>query len=219
MLNFLLQAGLYAVNFLALAITVLASVGTLSGEMETGTIQTIATKPIRRWQIVIGKWLGFVIMMTLYLVYMAGGTILAARLTTGYIVPNPLGGLSMLWLNGVLFLSISLWGGSYLSTLANGILAFGLYSIAFVGGWIEYFGTFFENQVVMNIGILSSLIMPSEALWRRASYLMESPLVGYVGASPFTATSIPSIWMLVYALLYALVFLLLAIRQFGKRDL
>lgn len=219
MYNFLLQAGLYAVNFMTIAITVLASVGTLAGEIETGTIQSLATKPVHRRQIVIGKWLGFVIMMTVYLSFMTVGVVLAAKLTTGYTVPNLIPGLALLWLNSMLFLSISLWGGSFLSTLANGIMAFGLYSIAFMGGWIEYFGAFFENQVVVNIGIISSLIMPSEAMWKRAAYLMESPIVAFVGVSPFNSTSVPSVWMVVYALLYTLIFLLLAIRQFGKRDL
>jgi ABC-type transport system involved in multi-copper enzyme maturation permease subunit len=219
MYNFLLQAGLYAVNFLTIAITVLASVGTLSGEIESGTIQTIATKPIRRWQIVIGKWLGFVVMATVYLIYMAGGTVLLAELTTGYTVPNLIYGLGLLWLNAILFLSVTLWGGSFLSTLANGIMAFGLYSIAFIGGWIETFGAFFKNPVVVNIGIISSLIMPCEALWRRASFLMESPIVAFVGVSPFTATYVPSSWMVLYAFFFASVFLLLGIRQFVRRDL
>jgi hypothetical protein len=119
----------------------------------------------------------------------------------------------------MLFLSVSLWGGSFLSTLANGIMAFGLYSIAFIGGWIEYFGAFLNNHVVVNIGIISSLIMPSEALWKRASYLMESPVVAFVGISLFNSSSVPSIWMVVYACLFGLVFLLLAVRQFSGRDL
>ena len=50
--------GLYALNFLVLAMTVLTSVDTLSGEISSGTIQAIATKPMRRDQILIGKWLG-----------------------------------------------------------------------------------------------------------------------------------------------------------------
>src|SRR5215467_12948787 len=43
--------GLYALNFLLLAMTVLTSVDTLSGEIASGTIHAVATKPLRRWQL------------------------------------------------------------------------------------------------------------------------------------------------------------------------
>jgi hypothetical protein len=106
-----------------------------------------------------------------------------------------------------------------LSTLANGVLVFGLYGIAFLGGWIEQIGAFIPNQTAINIGILSSLIIPSEALWKRAAYEMQSPLVRALGFSPFSSSSVPSAAMIAYAGLYGLVALLLAIRQFHRRDL
>jgi hypothetical protein len=106
-----------------------------------------------------------------------------------------------------------------LSTLANGVLVFGMYGIAFLGGWIEQFGSFVQNQTAINIGIISSLVIPSEALWKRAAYEMQSPLVQALGFSPFTSGSVPSLLMVVYAIFYAAMALLLAIRQFHRRDL
>ena len=88
-----------------------------------------------------------------------------------------------------------------------------------IGGWIEQFGSFLKNPTAINIAIISSLIFPSEALWKRAAHLMESPLVSMIGISPFTAASVPSPLMIWYALLYIIVMLALAIRIFSKRDL
>jgi hypothetical protein len=99
------------------------------------------------------------------------------------------------------------------------VLAFGLFGVAFIGGWIEQIGSFLNNQVAINIGILSSLIIPSEALWKRAANLMESPLVSATGISPFTSASVPSPLMMWYAVLYCIVLLGMAIRLFGRRDL
>ena len=65
--NFLFMAGMYAVNFLVVIMAVLTSVATLSGEISTGTIQTLVAKPVQRWEIVVGKWIGFTFMLTLYL--------------------------------------------------------------------------------------------------------------------------------------------------------
>jgi ABC-type transport system involved in multi-copper enzyme maturation permease subunit len=217
--NFLFMAGLYVVNFLTVMMAVLTSVDTLSGEIASGTIHTLVSKPVQRWEIVFGKWLGFAGMLTLYLLLMAGGTIGLVYLISGYIAPNVLSGLGLMWMNAVLLLGVSLAGGAVLSTLANGVLVFGMYGIAFVGGWIEQIGSFIQNQTAVNVGIISSLIIPSEALWKRAAFEMQSPLVSALGFSPFTAASKPSQIMVLYGLIYAVFALWLAIRLFTRRDL
>jgi Cu-processing system permease protein len=217
--NFLFMAGLYVVNFLTVMMAVLTSVDTLSGEIATGTIHTLVSKPVQRWEIVFGKWLGFAGMLTLYLLLMAGGTIGLVYLISGYIAPNVLSGLGLMWMNAVLLLGVSLAGGAVLSTLANGVLVFGMFGIAFVGGWIEQIGSFIQNQTAVNVGIISSLLIPSEALWKRAAFEMQSPLVSALGFSPFTAASMPSQIMVLYGLVYGTLALLLAIRFFSRRDL
>ena len=222
MRNFLLMAGLYVVNFLTAMMTVLTSVDTLSGEIASGTIHTLVSKPIRRWEVVVGKWLGFAGMLTLYLLLMAGGVMASIYLLSGYTAPNALRGLALLWLNALLLLSVSILGGTRLSTLANGVLVFGLYGIAFIGGWIEQIGTFLPapaSQTAVKIGVLTSLALPSEAIWRRVAFEMQSPLVASLGFSPFSSSSVPSPAMIVYAALYLLAAFGLAIRQFRRRDL
>ena len=51
-LVFMTLAGLYVVNFLTIALAVLLPVDTLSGEISSGVMQTLASKPIRRADIV-----------------------------------------------------------------------------------------------------------------------------------------------------------------------
>jgi len=217
--SFFFMAGMYAVNFLTIGMSVLTSVDTLSGEISSGTIQTLVTKPVRRAHILVGKWVGFIIMLTLYLLLMAGGTIALVYAIAGYLPPNAAAGLALIWVNGLLMLSLSFLGGSFTSTLANGVLGFGLFGVAFVGGWVEYVGWFTRNKVAVNIGIISSLIIPTEAIWKRAASIMESPLIGAIGFSPFTSGSPPSPLMVWYALVYIIIILVLALRKFNKRDL
>jgi ABC-type transport system involved in multi-copper enzyme maturation permease subunit len=217
--NFLFMAGLYVVNFLTVMMAVLTSVDTLSGEIASGTIQTLVSKPVQRWEIVFGKWLGFAGMLTFYLLLMAGGTIGLVYTISGYVAPNVLRGLGLLWMNAVLLLGVSLAGGAVLSTLANGVLVFGMFGIAFIGGWIEQIGSFIQNQTAVNVGIISSLLIPSEALWKRAAFEMQSPMVSALGFSPFTSASMPSTLMVGYGVVYAVLAQLLAIMLFNRRDL
>jgi ABC-type transport system involved in multi-copper enzyme maturation permease subunit len=203
--------------------TVLTSVDTISGEVASGTIHTLVSKPIHRREIVIGKWLGYGTMYSFYILLMAGGVVAVVYLLSGYLPDNVTTGLALMLLNSLLLLSVSLLGGTYFSTLANGVLIFGLYSIAFIGSWIEQFGALIRNtaasQIAQNIGIVTSLVLPSEALWRRVAYMLESPIVSAVGFSPFSAASVPSTMMIVYAVIYLAAAFWLAVRQFNRRDL
>lgn len=218
--NFLLLAGLYVINFLFAVMTVLTSVDTVSGEIATGTVQTLIAKPVHRWQVLVGKWLGYGVMLTLYLALMGGGVIGLNVVITGYQAPNALRGLLLIWLNGMLLLNVTLLGGTRLSTLATGVFVFALYGVAFIGGWVEQVGSFLESTAAVNVGIITSLLLPSEALWKRAAYEMRSPIVDVMGFSPFTSgASVPSRAMLIYAVAYAAVTLALAIWSFNRRDL
>ena len=217
--SFFLLAGMYVVNFLTSLMTVLTSVDTLSGEIASGTIHTVISKPVPRWQIVFGKWLGFTGMLSLYLLLMAGGVTAVGYIVSGTLLPNLPQGCVLMWLTILILLGVSLLGGTRLSTLANGVMVFGLFGIAFIGGWIEQFGACMNSPAAVNVGIVTSLLLPSEAMWRRAAFAMQSPLVSAIGVSPFASSSSPSQLMVGYAVLYLVVMLYLAMRQFSRRDL
>lgn len=220
--NFLTLAGLYAVNFLAIAMGALVSADTLAGEISSGTIQALVTKPVRRAEIVLGKWLGFAGLLALYLVLMIGGVMAVAYVLDGYVVPGVVGGVLLIYLETLLIMTITLMFSSMLSTLATGGVIFGLYGIAFIGGWVEQFGAILQNSAAVNIGIVSSLIIPSEALWRRAAYEMTPPIAQVLGISfsgPMMTVSVPSGQMIVYAIGYLAVALAVAVRAFATRDL
>jgi ABC-2 type transport system permease protein len=219
MSNFLLLAGLYAVAFLSVAMGALLSADTMAGEINSGTIQTIVTKPLRRSDVVLGKWLGFAGLLALYSLLMAGGTVLSVFLQAGYIPRNIVTGLSLIYLEALLIMTISLACSSAMPGLATGAAVFGLYGLAFIGGWIEQIGSVLNNQTAVKIGIITSLIIPTEALWRRATFEMQSPLAGALQMTPFSALSVPSALMIVYAILYLLIALALGVNTFQHRDI
>ncbi len=218
-INALMLAGLYAVTFLSAAMGALLGADTLSGEIVSGTIQTIVTKPVRRSDVVLGKWLGFAILLAGYSLLMSGGTVLSVWIQSGYKARSVLQGVSLIYLESLLIMTISLSCSSFLSGLATGGVVFGLYGLAFIGGWVEQIGAIMQNATAVQVGIVTSLIIPSEALWRRAVFEMQSPISAALDMSPFTTTSVPSPLMLGYAVLYLILALMLAISVFNHRDL
>jgi ABC-type transport system involved in multi-copper enzyme maturation permease subunit len=217
--NTLLLAGLYTVTFLSIAMAALLGADTLAGQISSGSIQTLVTKPIRRAHIVLGKWVGFAALLGLYLLLMAGGTMLSVWVQSGYTAPHLFIGLGLMYMESLLVMTISLLCSARLSALATGGVVFGLYGLAFIGGWVEQFGSLIQDQTAVKVGILTSLIIPSEALWRRAAFEMQSPLTGSLGLSPFGTVSVPSLLMIAYSGLYLVAALALALRTFQRRDL
>jgi Cu-processing system permease protein len=211
--------GLYAVDLLAVLMTILTSIDTLSGEIASGTIQAIAAKPVPRWQVLLGKWFGFCGMLTAYIAIMVGGVNAVTYAMAGVTARHLARGLSLMWMESIVLLSVVFVFATYFSTLTTGVLALGLHGLAFLGGWIEQFGAITQTPRAVNVGIIASVLMPSEALWRRAAFEMQSPLANSLRISPFGTLSVPSMAMVFYALLYLAIALAVAIRRFSQRDL
>jgi Cu-processing system permease protein len=211
--------GLYAVDWLLVLMTVLMAVDTLSGEVASGAMQLVLAKPVRRWEIVAGKWIGFAVLALTYLLFMAGGVLAESWLLLGrrpVHLPQTLG---LMALESLLLLSITLCAGTSLSTMATGACVFGMHILAFLGGWIEEFGTISQSVTATNLGVAISLAVPTEALWRRAAFEIRGPVLTTFGRTAFDVGSVPSGWMVVYAALYLAVGLYVAVLRFNARDL
>jgi Cu-processing system permease protein len=218
-LDGMLLIGLYTVDLLALVMTILTSLDSIAGEISSGTIDALATKPIARWQILLGKWIGFAAMIGCYVLLMFGGMIAIGYWFAGVLPQNPLAGALLVYLECLVALTVSFLFGTWFSALTNGVIVLGLCGLAFMGGWLEQMSGFTESAHLVLLGVISSLIMPSEAIWRRAAYEMQSPVAGSLPFSPFSNISVPSNTMIGYAVVYLLVALGIALFHFHSRDL
>jgi len=217
--NVLTLAGLYAAHFLTLMTAVLLPVDTLSGDIATGVVQTLASKPVHRSSIVLGKWLAFSMVAVAYFATVSGGVLLIARAIGHFTPPGLAQGLPLMALDAVVLVSVSIAGGARLATVTSGILVFGLYGLAFIGGWVEQVGTMTGNVAAQNVGTVASLLMPTEALWQRAAYFMQPSVMRDLQLSPFSSGALPSVTMVWWAVLYAVFALLSGIQAFRKRAL
>lgn len=214
----------YIVSFLGGLLAVFVSIGALSGELETGTILALAARPVRRWEIVAGKWLALAMLIGGYLAVVSAGVLVIGQLTTGYFPPEPGPAIALILCQALVLLSLAILGSTIFSTLTNGAVTFMLFGVAWVGGLVESFGTIFDNQSMINAGIVSSLIVPSDALWRGASFhLQPVALIAAQNmspaANPFTSATPIAAPMVVYSVMYLAACLILAVRRFGSRDL
>jgi ABC-type transport system involved in multi-copper enzyme maturation permease subunit len=212
--------GCYAANVLASLFAVLLPVDTLSGEIDSGVMQTIASKPLRRADIVIGKWIGYGIIIASYMVALLAGVFLSARLLGGYVPADVVRIVLLMLLEVVVLATVSIAGGTRLSTVTNGVVACGYFGLAFMGGLIEQIGTIAGIQSARNIGVIASLISPTDALWRLgAYYLTPAAARNLLANAPFGTASVPTVLMVWWALALMLAVLAWAVWQFSRRAL
>lgn len=213
-----LLVGFMAANFLSVIFAILLPVDTLSGEIDSGVIQTIASKPVDRAQIVLGKWAGHLLLALAYLLLLSGGIILVVRLVGGVTPPGVWRALPLLMLEITLSLTVAVAGGARFSTVTNAIVAVGFYGVAFIGGFVEQIGGFAGVSSMRTIGILVSLVSPADSMWRLAAHYMQPEILRTTGMLALGA-SVPSPVMVWWAFGFTVLTLLYAIRAFRRRAL
>ncbi len=218
----MLYVGLFPAAFLVAFTTIFASAGTLSGDVESGVVYGVLSRPIRRAEFVVGKALGLAVMLASFTVVLNGAVVLLAHtLIDAPLMPTWPVALLLFALEPMPLLALAVLGSSRLPTLANGVLCVALWGLGFIGGLLEQLGGLLSNATLENIGIVSSLLMPLDSIHRMAlSKLIPAGLLfqqnGVPGASSSTT---PSAWMAVYVLLYVVGLVALAARVFTRRDL
>ena len=177
---------------------------------------------MKRSSIVLGKALGYAIIVAAYSALFAAAVLGVTSIAIGVKVPLDIRVLALYAFHPLILLSVTMLGTTGLSTVANGVMTLMLYALSVMGGILEQIGYFLGNDSLVNAGIVTSLIMPADSLYRKMVHYVlpggESSLAaGFLG--PFGSLGEPSVWMIAYAGLYVAGFLALAVRVFSRRDI
>jgi ABC-2 type transport system permease protein len=218
MLTMIMLVGFMAANFLSVMFAILLPVDTLSGEIDSGVVQTLVSKPVDRAEIVVGKWLGHLVLALAYLLLVSAGILITMRVVAGLAPGGVSRALPLLMLEVTLSLTISVAGGARFSTVTNAIAAVGFYGVSFVGGWVEQIGAFGGISAMKTIGILVSLVSPADSMWRLAAEHLQPEIIRGFGGLALGA-SVPTPLMVWWAAGFTALTLLYAIRAFRRRAL
>ncbi|MDD7796318.1 ABC transporter permease [Clostridium sp. 'White wine YQ'] len=218
--------GFYFSSMLVAFLTIMVSVGSISSEVESGVIHSIITRPIKRSSYVLGKYIGMGILAVLYGIFLFVAIISISTIFKLPIVNtieplNIIKGLLFFTLEPIAILSLSIFGSASFKTLSNGIFIISIYILGLIGGVMEVIGSMLQNQSLVNLGIISSLISPFDIIYRQ---MLSAMFEGISIRNPFMAvggmtSTTPSIWMIIYILAYIPGLVLMAIRKFSLKDI
>jgi ABC-type transport system involved in multi-copper enzyme maturation permease subunit len=211
---------------LALGSTLVAA-PSIASDIESGIALAILPRPIRRSQLLMGKWLGLAGLVTLYAAGSGLLELLGIWIGTNYLPPNPIASIAFVAAEGIILMTLALLLSTRLSPMTGGVIALVLFFVAWIGGIALAIGITFDNETIKAIGIGSRLLIPTDGLWHGAIYYLEpseflaaARLAGRARAgNPFFADS-PLPWQyLLFVVGWGLAVLGLANWSFAKRDL
>lgn len=198
----------------------------LAESVASGEILAVLARPVRRAEIVAGRWLGTIVALALYIIVAGGCELLVVRTMTGYLPPQPLVALAYLAALAAVVTTAAIAFAARLPALAAGIVAALLFGLAWIGGIIESVGLAFGNTAMADAGTIVTLLFPSDALWRGALYALQPAVITAMTATapqaavnPFAVTAPPPAAMLVWATGWVASALVAGIVLFRSRDL
>src|SRR5260370_30953893 len=103
-----------------------------------------------------------------------GGVPAVGYFIGGVLPRHALLGALLVFLECLLVLTITFMFGTWFSTLTKGVIVLGLHGLAFIGGWIEQIGAATDTPRLVTLGVVPRLIIPTESVWRRASFELQA---------------------------------------------
>ena len=220
----------WMVYLLSSVLTIVMTAGMISSEVEAGTFSVIVPKPLSRAEIVLGKWLGYVLILGTYTALLFLSFLAVVYWFTGYWPPQALGALGMLELGTLTLLGLTTMGSAFVPTIVNGAIALMLFIGAPIASIVQFIVRFIsptQSSTMNNITTIINLLIPTDALWHGASFYLL-PADGVLAAAglstrnintPLTSAEQVATAFLVWVALYILVLPLVAVVRFQRRDL
>jgi ABC-type transport system involved in multi-copper enzyme maturation permease subunit len=225
-----LIAAATVLNLVMFGLSLIAALGTaflagptLAGEVESGIALAVMTRPVRRWAVLTGKWLGLVVFGGGFVTIAGLAQFVVVRVTVGYWPPQPATGLALLAAQTTVLLTLGLLLSTVISPMASGIVAVGLFGATWIAGVVGVVGEALSNEGVAQVGVVSRMLLPTDGLWRGAMHAFQDPaLFSSAGAgfeaSPFLSVAPLTTTYLAWTALWVAVVLGLAALAFQRRD-
>lgn len=215
-------------SFVLAMTAVFAGAPAIGPDIENGLLLAVLARPIRRSEVMLGRWLGLAVVLVLYSVVAGCLELGAVTLATGYAPLDPL--IAPVYLAGeaLVLLTLAIVLSTRIASVAGGAVAVVAFGLAWMAGVLGGVGEAFNSDVLRKAGILARLILPSDVMWRGAAGALTPPesvlhSAGVANAalykySPFSGAA-PGLLWLVWCLAWTVGALAIGIVLLRRREL
>lgn len=157
-------------SFVLAMTAVFAGGPAIAEELESGQALALLARPLRRAELLVGKWLGLGLVLVAYAVAAGVAELAVAGLTTGYLPQAPVAAIVGLAGEGLILLTLALVFSTRIGPVAGGAIAVVMFGLAWMAGVMGGVGRILGNGTLAAVEPIARLILPSDVLWRGAMY-------------------------------------------------
>jgi len=215
-------------SFILAMTAVFAASPAIGPEIENGMLLAMLARPLRRSEVLLGRWLGLASILVVYALVASYLELGAVKLATGYLPSDPLTAPFYLAGESLILLTLALVFSTRIASVAGGAVAVVGFGLAWMAGVLGGVGEAFNNDLLRLAGTVARLILPSDVLWRGAagaltptrdvlasSGLQNADLYRF---SPFSGTA-PTLEWAVWCAVWIIGALALGCRLLERREL
>jgi ABC-type transport system involved in multi-copper enzyme maturation permease subunit len=199
----------------------------IGGDLESGVALAMLARPIRRADLLLGRWLGLAIVVVAYAVASGAFAILVVQALSGHAPPEPVLAVAFLAAQAVVLLTLSLALGTALPTMGAGAISVVAFGLAWMAGVVGAIAPLFSAQTLTELAGVSRVLFPSDGLWRGVIYGLEPPAISLLAngrataaleANPFYALTPPSLPFIGWSVAWTALVLALAALRLARRE-
>lgn len=136
----LLDVGLGSINIFGVLIAIFVGIGLVNKEIEKKTIYTIVSKPVARYQFLVGKYLGLTLTLFVNTLIMAGGLLLVLSAQGVPIESVLFKALGLIFLEFMVITAVALLCSTFTSATLSAIFTLATYVIGHLTADLKTFG-------------------------------------------------------------------------------
>ena len=146
----LVNVGLSSISLFGVVIAILVGIGLVSKEIEKKTLYTILSRPVRRWEFIVGKYFGLLLTLVVNTAFMTIGFYIALLATQHALHRADAGLLVAIYfivLQFMMMVALTLLFSSFSSPIFSAIFAFAMFVIGTFGEDLKNFATMSQGAV------------------------------------------------------------------------
>lgn len=202
--------GLAVILLGGLLITILAGIQVIPTEIERRTIYTVLSKPVQRYEFVLGKFLGG--LATVFVMVAAMGVVFLGVLAgqEKHFAPDMVKGVVMTFFQMMLLGALAIFFSTFVTPVVNFFLSFGIFVVGNLSSVTESLLRN-KNLATKVIATVVHYVMPNFGNFNMQNKLIH-PQVEITNPNLFVIQNV------VYAVIYSCILLILAILVFDRRE-
>jgi len=203
----ILDLGLGSINLFGVIIAILVGIGMVSKEIDKKTIFTIISKPVPRYQFLVGKYLGLSITLLVNTVIMASGLLLVLMVMHVPIQEVLFESLLLIFMELLVITAVALMFSTFTSSTLSAIFTLAVYVIGHLSADLKALGAKLD---AVSRGVLTAVyyVVPNLERFNLKGHVIHQLNVGAGDLALLVS----------YGVLYATLLLAMAAVVFERRD-